>query len=575
VADDYGWAVEMRRAGASIDDIKHRAREMKLEKQGFKPDPSGGYVRRAPGAAPGSRDSRAGDTNSAGDWFAGLPTSPSASTGKDLAAFGVGASEDFAFGLPAKAMEATGILSKEDRERIKAESPTAGNIGGWTGLALSSIGGPEAAIARGVGAGAKAARVALPAMGRTAAARVATSAGEAALSGAATGAAKTAVDGGSLGDIADSAKGGAVIGGVVGGAAKGIAEGGRAVASKIGDPRTLMGRTVEYLQKGKKSGHFDTPEFKDLPAGKAGYNEAADNAGQKITAYNQQQLKAARSDYGKRLDTILEDSGDVPVPLDNVHARIETLDTENMVNGVRVDEKLGAALDKTTRMLSRKTLDGTQLQGGTLRDVIKAKKAVEKMAEFGGPVTADNRPYRIIYKELADEASALDPRLAKLNAEYGKTISKLERANDILYGKEVPDVAGRASSERQAAARLGRLGDDTQAGTVGERQLEELAALDHKYAELLDSIELKKAYERTRYGMPQMSKSPEKWGLGLLEQNAGALTARVLDPAARGAASGASVASRAAPAITNPIVRARQKEKEREERRTATLRGHK
>lgn len=389
-------------------------------------------------------------------------------------------------------------------------------------------------------------------------------------SGAISGGTQAAVEGS---PVLPAAGHGALVGGALGAGTSLVGAGLGAVAKKIRDPRTLGGKTITALEEAKNSGALDTPEFKALPAGKEGYNQVADQAGQDFTAYNKDLLRKTRDEYSTGINQIVADSGDKTIPLEPIHNRLGALQAENNVNGVAVDEGLNKALDKVRNMLTKKTgllaSDSGQeitAQGGSLSDILKTKKAVQDMAEFGSPVTAENRPFRLIYKGLAQEAEAADPRIGPLNKKFGDTISKLERSNDIVYGKETPEISGRAAAERTAAARLGRLGDDTQAGTVGSRQLEELQTIDPKYAELLKNIEAKKAFERTRFGLPQMSKSPEKWGLGLVEQNLGALNARAVDPLTRAGAEAAAQMPQLAPPTLNPVIRAYLDYQERQKR---------
>lgn len=228
MAEDYSWAVEMRRAGASIDDIKRRAREIKLERQGFKRDAGGGFVR--PSAKPVVDPSPAQDPT-----FADKMDAFSQGGIAGLGAAAARGSETFAFGLPAKAMDAAGISSSEARERLKQEEPLSANLGGLSGYVLSSAAGPEAAIARGAQAVAGASRAAIPALAKTGAGRMASTAGESALAGGATAAAQGAAEGKSLPEIGSQAQEGALIGGALGGVVGGLGEAKRAIVGRAGD----------------------------------------------------------------------------------------------------------------------------------------------------------------------------------------------------------------------------------------------------------------------------------------------------------------------------------------------------
>jgi hypothetical protein len=82
---------------------------------------------------------------------------------------------------------------------------------------------------------------------------------------------------------------------------------------------------------------------------------------------------------------------------------------------------------------------------------------------------------------------------------FSTIMSRLERANDIVYGKDTPDVADRAAAERTAAATFGRLGDSSQAGTLRADQLDELARISPSYERLTRHVRAKKAQEELRY----------------------------------------------------------------------------
>jgi hypothetical protein len=108
----------------------------------------------------------------------------------------------------------------------------------------------------------------------------------------------------------------------------------------------------------------------------------------------------------------------------------------------------------------------------------------------------------------------------------------LERVNDVVYGSDRAEVPTRAARERRAASFLGRIGDDTQAGTVAAPQVDELAAMDPAHAEAFRRLRAKKAQERLRYGYPEISTNIEKAGHSFVRQNLDAAKARVALPVA-------------------------------------------
>lgn len=196
------------------------------------------------------------------------------------------------------------------------------------------------------------------------------------------------------------------------------------------------------------------------------------------------------------------------------------------------DESLLATPEPTPR-------ERVSAEGGTLEDLLKAEKATKSLAEHDNIATQENRPYRLISGALKKEAKRIGGEpLQKLMAKYAKTMDRVAQANDLAFGKEVPVLNGpNASAERSAAARLSRRVDRPGAGTennlrnpseaASQRQREELASLDPKYADQLSRIDAKAAYESTRLPGPiESALEPVK----SLKASRNALAARVADP---------------------------------------------
>lgn len=332
----------------------------------------------------------------------------------------------------------------------------------------------------------------------------------------------------------------ALFGGAVG-LASGVPKALRNPESAIGGEADTIATLDEMRGRGaiSKNRTFRTvndPELAALPKGKPGYYKAAQGARNTLSNNASDDLAAARKEYADGLAAVERDVGDKLHPTDGIMQRMGALREENMVNGVAVDEKLNAALDKVGSMMKRPTgivsKDGREITApeATVGEILKIKRGVDKLADWGMPATPETRPYRLIAKDLAQEAETIDPRIGPMNQKYHSSMSKLEETNDILYGKDAPAVADRSAGRRQAAGKLARVGDDTAAGSLAQEDLDHLAAGDPRAAEAIRPIREKKALERTRFGLPQISRSPEKWGGSLLEQNLGAGGARVLDP---------------------------------------------
>lgn len=328
-------------------------------------------------------------------------------------------------------------------------------------------------------------------------------------------------------------------------------QGGRALASKFRDDTSALGGGADTLKsldtmrtEGRLTGNLkrtvNDPELNKLPVGKKGYAKASQQARDTIGENTTGDRKAARASYDQEISAIEAEHADKAYPVESLKGRLNKLRGENNVNGEPVDDQLAAALDKVDRMTTKKTgilgREGGEIEASaaTVSDLIKVKKAVGAKAQFGLPATPENRPYRLIWKELAAEAESIDPRIKPLNQKYAQSMGKLEETNDILYGKDAAEVADRPAAKKRAAGALMRAGDDTTAGTMAEESLDRLAELDPRNAKAIKVVKDKKAIERTRFGLPKMSKSPEKWGgVGALEQNIEAVRARVVDPLAR------------------------------------------
>jgi hypothetical protein len=170
--------------------------------------------------------------------------------------------ENFAFGMPAKIMDAVGVDSPEARARARAEadesmSGTAAKTfhdiiqpGRVAGLAASGVAGPEAGIAKSVQAAGTAARSAAPVLTTSRAGRMLAATGEGALTGAGISAADTAARGGSIKDVGESALEGGALGSLVGGGVQGAGEVKNAVLDRTA--RSLRGRILHEVAEGSE-----------------------------------------------------------------------------------------------------------------------------------------------------------------------------------------------------------------------------------------------------------------------------------------------------------------------------------
>lgn len=380
-------------------------------------------------------------------------------------------------------------------------------------------------------------------------------------SGAAAGGTASGLSGG---DVSEGALKGALMGGatsavpeILNAGARGVQKGAADLRAHLRDPRTEIGRSIAEMDKAKASGYLTDPKFQALPYGAPGFNQAAAEAEQNIAAHNDQFLRSEGDFYKGEQNRIFSESADRLHYIPDSEEALNTLQAENTVNGVVADEKLGEAIDKVKRML---TTDTGVVSGGAVpeaikdsavptvetitapavkvSDLVKTKRLVDGLAEYGMPATPENVPYRKLSGILGKELEGISPEMAGLNKRYAAAMGKVEDANAIMYGKDAARISRTPAKQRQAASFLGRIGDNTQAATgAAAQQIEELRALDPAYAREIDRVAAKKAVERTRFGMPTVSRRIEHMPLAFVKQNMDALAVKAVDPALQSIAS--------------------------------------
>lgn len=410
---------------------------------------------------------------------------------------------------------------------------------------------------------------AVPAMGKFAGGRVATNALTGAGVGATAGATEAGFEGKGFKDVAKAGGESALVGGVLGGGLSLPGEVAKSARGALRDTRSELGQTVTEHAKAKASGRIPGEienlkdrylgddkgtgkpyaEVKRTKFGQPGVDEVADTVAQEMADYNPQVAADARAKFGAVQKKVLKARGKKFESLSGLHSALDAMDAENTVNGEPVDKRLATAISdyrdmftKDTGIYSPAAKTTIKVQGGTLEDVTKAKKATKRMANPEGLSTEENRPYRIIGKALSAEAKAIGgTKLRAAMAEYAETMDRLAEANDLAFSKDKPVLKGpNATAERGAAARLGRNSENNLRNpneATSMRQREELASLDPKYRDMLERIDAKAVYEGTR--MPDLSienlkklvQEPLKHSGRLLGQSSNAIAARVLDPA--------------------------------------------
>lgn len=437
-------------------------------------------------------------------------------------------------------------------------------------------------VATGLGQAAKAAPAAIRSL---MAARPVAGAIGGGLTGGATTAAEDVAGGVPLREIPKDVGRSALTGAVMGGTIGTVAAGATKARDALRNPQNEIGRSIAALDQAKASGVMNTPEFKALPHGAEGFNRAATTAEEQLAGHNEDILNHARQQYGQHIDQILAEHANKRYDFTKLHGELGGIESEMVAsNGTVGDPHMKNAIDRVRMMTSQSVVQhgdsfplsgqpaaGLRTPAGTVEDLIKAQKVIKADAQYDAAPTVENRPYRLLDKLLSEEGKDIDPRLRPLKADYAKVVDQLGEANDIMYGSRDPDVVRNTSKQKRARGLLGRIGDSTQAATLAEQDIARLKALDPKYQEILSPVEAKKAVERTRFGLPHVSRRIEHLPFAALQQNAAALGTHVIDPALAQLSGELTPRAMQAGAASNPLMRALEEKRKRDAAMAASL----
>jgi hypothetical protein len=311
--------------------------------------------------------------------------------------------------------------------------------------------------------------------------------------------------------------------GALGGAAQGHAAG-------IRDPHNLSGRVLQDVEAaggkvgigGPRGGLFEAPEFTELDKGRAGINALAGKSAERIAADNAERLTKAREAFGDAADHIIAEHGDRHVPTLNTHQALDSIDAENTVNGVIGNDKVASATAKLRQMLTTETgqLDAQASAAAgkpvmvtapavKAGDLIKTRKLVNRMLRQTQE-PSEKHVFGQALNGLAEDAAAVDPRIGQMNAAFKQEMGQLSTVNEALFGQRRPELNGAMSASQQAAGRLGRVGDETQAGTLAQQRMQSAADASPQVQRELLLNRAKKAQERLRLSGDETSTSIEK-----------------------------------------------------------------
>lgn len=206
-------------------------------------------------------------------------------TADALEAGASGFNDRFAFGLPSRALEASGLQSQQQRQAIEAQSPIATQLGGGTGMGADMLMGPGAAIGK-LAAGTV--KAVAPRLANSALGRIVETGAAGGLGGGTYNAADAAVNGASIPEQAKAFGTGAAYGAPIGGGAQAAAEGLSQMASGVLGSEGAQARRMIEKHGGKVgignsgSGGALDAELAGLPANDKGIGEAAQRSAGRI-----------------------------------------------------------------------------------------------------------------------------------------------------------------------------------------------------------------------------------------------------------------------------------------------------
>lgn len=446
-----------------------------------------------------------------------------------------------------KLEDKAGGRTEEVQRQLAAEHPNMAALGKGTGIAASAAIGPG----RLAGTGAQQiVSAAAPRLAASAGGRILASGATGALAGTALAGGESAVAGNNAEEAADALKAGALSGGAGGLLLGAGAEGLRALGNMIRGSSPWIDRYARARDSGALDQVRADTRSGALPAGKEGIRRASERARDEILARDATLTGEATGAYRGAVDPLRPQR----VPATPVQTRLLDLEAQNMTSS---GEPISATLPRVSERVSRQVGEAP-----TLDDLLRIRANLDEQAGFGAPAPSNSqlatRQVRGAVRQGIREAS---PVVAAADDEFSRFAQTQNRRSDILTGREAgaraadaPVIPGeaaplRVSDEVGAATRLGRIGDETEEGLRLAPYLEELAAQDPAFRQALDRLVAKKAFEGTRLSLtnPIQQNLTKATGFAgfkpLLQQNAQALGARLVLPAAEaaGAASGALV----------------------------------
>lgn len=472
--------------------------------------------------------------------------------------------------------------SAEAAAAAQARNPIAAQVGNIGGLGLSMAAGPARA------AGAAGANVA-GALGRVApsvAGRVAGAAAGGAVAGGLYEGADAAARGGDLADVGERAQEGAALGAAFAApfAIAGEAAGG---VSKLLRRDPWIGRYA----RAKETGAYKDPAMKALPKGPEGIQAAAEKVRPQVMARDEQLVREGGQRYAAEVDPLMGQ------PADAGPMRRRLLEKSIESRNSNFDTTQKGKVQRAIKSVTDDIPPEPQVS-----DLLAARRNLKERSGYGQPApTDDQRLNRELYQAIKNslgETAAADDAYAAVMRQAGRRRDILARSEDQLTRGSALQSAGpddveavleavppnmRVNYEQAIARNLKRIGDTNEPGMAMASYLDELAAQDEVFAKALDFVAAKKALEATRFAVrgalpTSLSGATALAGVAnSVGQNARAIGARVIDPAAAGLArelgAGRQLSSIGAPAAGNPILQAIEDQQKRSRSRWETFAG--
>jgi hypothetical protein len=558
VADDFeARAQEIINGGGPnvIADVKRLARQMKLEKQGFKPDPSGGMVRPS---TKQTQDPSPAQAPSFGDKMSAFGEGASEGSAAMLA----GAAKNYAFGLPDKALGAAIPGYREAADALVKEQPISAGIGTGLGIVGSGAAGPEALISKGAQLVTKGARAAVPALAGTAIGRIASAGGEAALAGGASAGASSLAQGRSLGEAGRDAVTGAKMGGLIGAPLAAAGEGGRKViggavgklkeriVSEVGDGASAT--SSKRLAKADDAIAAEAITGPDAPVVRDAYMSRADSGRKKLAPIIKRVGAENDAAYG-----LFEQTGRSALSADDYLARVDTGIADAVADG---NERLVSVLEKfreRATVMAEKNggLTLTQARGLTTGAQGTATSVLGSLHEHAN-ARAARQAEAVITSAMDETLSAAAAGIPELENAATTIRANNQRFHGLLSIDDalklrVPKEASQKSGLERVAAKI------AQPAALGA-----MGGFMHSPSPL-GAVAGAATVAGLQYGIPAGARAISK-----------GITTAAINQARRGG--GAGIPSAALPAaIVAPQIQARQAEQGRDRRRIATLRGNK